>query len=326
MDSRTIEEIRAYIPDIIRQQYPVQVWSMQEHGGYQNWVYQVSCHDRPLILRVTPASRRSLTQLKAELTIVNALRQRGIRVAAPLQLSGVPTINRVRLSENTYFIIVFETAPGMTWSERPQREEDFFEAGQVLARIHAETEQIPRGFERPKWNRNYYLRIAKRVIPRERRWVLHRMNEHIEKLHEYEETPGEFGLVHGDYQFANMLYSPEGITVIDFDEVEYHWYLYDMAVYIFYYLLGKDPSTIDVDANRIVWRRFVQGYESRRGLPSDIEHRLHDFLRLREFMLYSSLFASLPRRPWGDWQKNYVAETERRLKAGEPFVDIERLI
>lgn len=326
MDRRTVEEIRTNIPDIIQAHYPVEFWSMQEHGGYQNWVYEVRCHGRPLILRVTPAGHRSLTELKAELTIVNALRERGIRVAAPMRLSGIPTINRVRLQRNTYFIVVFETAPGMTWSERPQREEDFFEAGQVLASIHAETERMPAGIERPYWDQNHYFRIAKRVIPREKRWVLHEMNEHIAKLSEYERTPGEFGLVHGDYQFANMLYSDDGITVIDFDEVEYHWYLYDLAVYIFYYLLGTDPSSINVDANRIVWRRFLQGYESERGLPSRFEERLHDFLRLREFMLYSSLYASLPRRPWGEWQKNFVAETERRLKAGAPFVEIERLI
>ncbi|MFW6368097.1 MAG: phosphotransferase enzyme family protein [Spirochaetota bacterium] len=326
MDSGTVDEIRAYIPDIIREQYPVQFWSMQEHGGYQNWVYQVTCYGRPIILRVTPASHRSLTQLKAELTIVNALRQRGVRVAAPMRLSGIPTINRVRLRRNTYFIILFETAPGSTWSEYPQREEDFFEAGQILARIHAETEHIPSAFERPRWDENHYIRIAKRAIPREKRWVLHKMNEHIEKLREYDETPGEFGLVHGDYQFANMLYSPEGITVIDFDEVEYHWHIYDLAVYIFYYLLGSDPSSIDVEANRIVWRRLLQGYESERRLPARLSERLPEFLRLREFMLYSSLYASLPRRTWGEWQKTYVAETERRLKAGRPFVETERLM
>lgn len=316
-----LSEIRSRMPGLIEHNFPVQVWSLQELGGYRNWVYQMSCHDRAYIVRVTPASHRPLTQLKAEISFVNGLHERGVPVAASVTFSGAPTVRRVKLARDTYFLTVFEKAAGMKWSEVTQTEAHYFEAGRILGCIHRESQRLAVHPNRPRWDENHYIRTAKRVIPREKRWVLYRMSEHIARLRELPRDTGEFGLVHGDYHFANMLYGDDTVTVFDFDEVEYHWYVYDLAVYLFYHLLGTDPAAMDIRAVARGWTAFLEGYADERPVPDNLLERLDDFLRLREFMLYSSIYGSVQLRPWSAWRKRFVEEADRRFKSGRPFVD-----
>ena len=325
MRLETINEIRAELPDLIRQYFPVQVWSLQELGGYQNWVYQMSCHDRPYIVRVTPASHRSLAELKAEISFVNRLYEQSIPVSASVTFSGTPTIQRVKLEQETCFLTVFEKAPGLNWGDVVQNETHYREAGRVLALIHRESKRHTTRINRPLWSENHYIRAAKRAIPDEKLWVLYKMVEHIARLRELPQVEGEFGLVHGDYHYANMLYRDDGVTVFDFDEVEYHWYSYDLAVYLFYQLLGSDPGAMDIATTARVWAPFLEGYAAEQPLPDNLTERLDDFLRLREFMLYSSIYGSVPRRPWDTWRKRYIAEADRRFKSDRPFVDLDLL-
>ncbi len=325
MRLETINEIRSELPDLIRHYFPVQVWSLQELGGYQNWVYQMSCHDRPYIVRVTPASHRPLSLLKAEISFVNGLYERGIPVAASVTFSGTPTIQRVKLEQETCFLTVFEKAAGLRWDEVVQTETHYHEAGRVLGMIHRESRQLAPQFDRPLWEENHYIRTAKRVIPHEKRWVLYKMVEHIARLRELSQDREEFGLVHGDYHYANMLYRDGGITVFDFDEVEYHWYAYDLAVYLFYHLLGSDPSAMAVAEASRVWTPFLRGYAAEHSLPDNLMERLDDFLRLREFMLYSSIYGSVNRRPWDAWRRRFIAEADRRFQSDRPFVDLDLL-
>lgn len=325
MNLDQIKEIRDTIPGIISEYYPVQVWSLYELGGYQNWVYQISCEDRQMVVRVTPAAHRRFSHLQSEIALVNALHRRGVPVAAPVQHPRVPVIRRVKLRKGTYYLSTFEKAPGLTWREVPKRDAIFLDAGRVLARIHTETANISHTLARPSWEENHYLRAARRAIPCDRRWVLHKMIDHIGRLRELPHGQSEYGLIHGDYQFSNMLYSSGGVTVIDFDEAEYNWYAYDLAVYLFYILLGSDPGDMDLAAGGRIWRRFLEGYSAERRLPDALFERLPDFLRLREYKLYSSIFCSLGIRPLGAWQSSFLWNTEQRLKSDRPFIDVERL-
>ncbi len=322
LDRNTIEEIRNEIPAILERTYPMQVWTMEELGGYRNWVCQISCHDAPVVLRITPAARRSLQRVKAEIELVATLAERGVPVAPPAALPGVPVVKRVRIGGGAYYIVAFEKAAGLKWNEVRQGPVEYHQAGRVLAKIHHVTATLGRRLERPNWDENDYITNAKRVLPREKRWVLPLFRKLIEELCALPRDPKEFGLVHGDYNFANMLYGPRGLTVIDFDDSEYHWYAYDLAVYLFYYMLGKDPANMDLGAAREVWRCFLEGYRTERELPRRLLEYLPHLLRLREYMLYSSVYQSLSLRPWGAWQRSFVSEAEMRFRTGSPFVEV----
>ncbi len=323
MDQGKIKTIQNQIPKIIEKIYPIEAATLQEIGGYQNRVFEFTYKNNQFILRVTPREHRSCQQIEAELELVNKLKNEGIPVASSVKLPGASAVEEVELEGDTYYLCVFEKAPGKTWIEEPQNEKTFLEAGRVLGKIHTKNEKLPEKLARPCWRENHYLQNACKFIPAEKSWVLEKMENHIGKLDKLPRTKNNFGLVHGDYNFANMLYDDSKVTIIDFDEAEYNWFIYDLAVYLFYYLLGGDPANMELEPNQLVWKKLGEGYSGEKKLDPELVARLPDFLRLREFILYSSLHGSLARGSWGKWQKDFIRTTEDRLKKNQPFVDMD---
>jgi len=323
MDKGNIKTIQNQIPKIIEKIYGINVSSLVEIGGYQNRVFEFKYKKRKLILRVTPENHRTREQLKAEITMVKTLKEQGIPVAGPVTLPGSSPVEKVDLEGDIYYLCVFEKAPGKTWIEEPQDERTFLDAGKVLGKIHRENEKLPEKFNRPSWQENHYLKNAYKFIPMEKSWVIEKMEQHLEKMENFPRPRDQFGLVHGDYNFGNMLYEDNRVTIIDFDEAEFHWYIYDLAVYLFYYLLGGDPAKMDLEPNKLVWQKLAEGYNQEKKLDREMVERLPDFFRLREFILYSSLYGSLSRGSWGKWQKDFIRTTEERLQEGRPFVDLD---
>lgn len=322
MNREKIKAIQNRIPKIIDKIYPIDQASLHEIGGYQNRVFEFEYKDQKYILRVTPQDHRTLKQIKAELELIHKLKEEGIPVANSVTLPGAAPVEEVELEGNTYYLCVFERAPGKTWIEEPQDEKTFLEAGRVLGKIHTKNEKLPKKLERPCWKENHYLKNAYKFIPAEKSWVIEKMENHLDKLDKLPRTENNFGLVHGDYNFANMLYDDNRVTIIDFDEAEYNWFIYDLAVYLFYYLLGGDPANMDLETNKLVWKKLGEGYSGEKKLDPEMVEMLPDFLRLREFILYSSLYGSFARGSWGKWQKDFVRTTEERLKKDQPFVEM----
>ncbi len=323
MKPEEIKAVQNKIPGVFEKIYGYRASSLWEIGGYQNRVFEFSYGQDPLILRVTPSRHRNREQLQAEITVVNRLKEEGIPVAASITLPGTNSIEEVHLEGQTYYLCVFEKAPGKTWIEEPQNEDTFFEAGKVLARIHKKNKELPDGLSRPSWKENHYLQNAFRCIPAEKSWVVKKMEKHLAKMESFPRGECQFGLVHGDYNFANMLYEDKRVTVIDFDESEFHWFVYDLAVYLFYYLLGGDPANMDLEANRLVWKKFGEGYCQEKELDPEMVERLPEFLRLREFILYSSLHGHFNRGRWGKWQKDFISTAEARIREDRPFADMD---
>jgi len=323
MDREKIKTIQNLIPKIIEKIYPIDRASLREIGGYQNRVFEFTHNNKQFILRVTPAEHRTRQQIEAELEMIHKLKEEGIPVANSVTLPGAAPVEKVELEGNTYFLCVFEKAPGKTWIEEPQNENTFLEAGRVLGKIHTKNEKLTEKLERPSWRENHYLRNACKFIPAEKSWVIEKMENHLEKMDKLPKTKNNFGLVHGDYNFANMLYDDNRVTIIDFDEAEYNWFIYDLAVYLFYYLLGGDPANMDLEPNKLVWKKLGEGYSGEKNLDPEMVEMLPDFLRLREFILFSSIYGKLPQGSWGKWQKDFIRTTEERLKKNLPFVDMD---
>ncbi len=79
------------------------------------------------------------------------------------------------------------------------------------------------------------------------------------------QTPGSFGLVHGDLHSENFLFHDGAIRAIDFDDCGWGFYLYDLAVSL--WELEQRPRYDDLrDA-------LLEAYADNRALPED--HLIH---------------------------------------------------
>ena len=122
--------------------------------------------------------------------------------------------------------------------------------------------------------------------------------------------PSRFGLVHADLRLANLLVDGDHITVIDFEDCGFSWYLYDLAC-----ALTFNEGRPDVQELIALW---VDGYRQVEPLPAADEQEIDTFLMLRRLML--SAYAGL--RPTRSWRRRCgrAAITRETCAIAEPYL------
>ena len=166
--------------------------------------------------------------------------------------------------------------------------EDFGALGAITARLHAHARgwRRPPGFTRLTWGypesvgpRGHWGRWqdGAAVGPAERA-VLGRLDGVLRRrLRAFGTGPERFGLVHADMRLANLLVGPAGVTVIDFDDCGFGWYLYDLGSSLSF--IEDDPRVPDLVG------AWVEGYRRLAHLSVEEEAELPTFIMLRRLLL-----------------------------------------
>ncbi|MGS0973172.1 MAG: phosphotransferase enzyme family protein [Candidatus Izemoplasmataceae bacterium] len=128
----------------------------------------------------------------------------------------------------------------------------------------------------------------------------------------------DYFLIHGDYLFSNIIYNTD-LTVIDFDDCEYGYYQYDIAVYMFYYLLGGNPLEMNLSVNKKRFELFMNGYRSIRKIDYIELEDLNPFFRLRQMKLLGTI-TEYQGDDMGEWQKKFVDSSIKRIREGKNFI------
>lgn len=132
-----------------------------------------------------------------------------------------------------------------------------------------------------------------------------------------------YGLIHGDINVGNFLVDHGAVTLFDFDECQYSWFVEDIAIQLFYlvYVYGDDS----IDERHLQCQRFMEhflkGY-SKENTISDYELTLIPlFLRLREIIVYTGMYRSFDMSDINDWTKDYLAQSKVRIENGISIIE-----
>lgn len=116
-------------------------------------------------------------------------------------------------------------------------------------------------------------------MDREARAVLSRLEAELRRrLARYGTGPDRYGLIHADLRLANLLVDDAtGISVIDFDDCGFGWYLYDLGAALSFIEHHPDvPLMVD---------SWLRGYRSVLDLPKEDEDEVWTFILFRRLLL-----------------------------------------
>lgn len=264
---------------------PVRLLSLSE-----NATYLVEDGD-PMVLRVHRPGYHGLAAIRSELAWMTALRQ-DTDVVTPALIPAADGSDVVAavVGDRTLAVDAMTFVDGCTAEERPDAV-GYDELGQLTAQMHdhAERWSPPAFFTRFRWDLDATLGPAARwgnwraafgpgddaAVEVERA-----AGRVAATLTEFGQTPDRFGLIHADLRMANLMVAatgPSGLTVIDFDDSGWSWYLADLGAVVSF--IEDTP-----DAQRMI-SDWLHGYREVRAIPPAHLAMIPTFVMWRRLML-----------------------------------------
>jgi len=244
---------------------------------------------QPLVIRVHRPGYHGINEIKSELDWITALRNQAVlNTPRPLPTRNGQLIAEFEHAGATRQVVAFEFVSGREPAASDDLRAGFEQLGQLTARLHQHSRewQRPAGFERKTWN----FATTLGAQPHWGDWrdapglsaaganLLGRCVERLRaELEAYGEGADRFGLIHADLRLANLLVAGEKLTVIDFDDCGFGWYLYDFAAAISF--IETSPQI------PVLQKAWVAGYRSVCPLSVDDENALPMFVMLRRILV-----------------------------------------
>jgi Ser/Thr protein kinase RdoA (MazF antagonist) len=210
-----------------------------DYEGCANLVYQYELDSLPRVLRISYRSDRPEELIRAELHFVNYLSENGVRVAKPISSINGRLLEIIHSAGISFMIVSFEKGRGMRVPDNHYRyregipiNEYFQNWGQVLGKMHRLTKSyqpISETIKRPEWYTWEYYRgfpFTERLPV-----ISQKYHQLIIELQALPKDVDSYGLIHNDFNDGNFTvdYENGDITVFDFDDCCYFWFMYDLA-------------------------------------------------------------------------------------------------
>jgi Ser/Thr protein kinase RdoA (MazF antagonist) len=275
-----------------------------DYEGAANLVYEYDSDGTALILRISYTQERSLQQIQAELNYVCYLYENGARVSRPVPSKNGIFVETVPSAGVDFHVVSFIKGKGMRVPDNDYRyrvdapiEEYFQNWGQTLGQMHRLAKDFQpedKHITRPEWFELHKSRLAvETLVPARYPVIRDRIQSLFSKLRSLPRDRDSFGLIHGDFNDGNFTvdYSNGDITVFDFDDSCYFWFMYELASAweggigrVMFQSINERISFMDHYMDQV-----LEGYQRENALSADWFALLPLFIQLiqvEEFLHY----------------------------------------
>jgi len=293
--------------------------------GFESFIYEFQRGPRSYILRIGHSSRRPENLIRGEVDWINYLHQGGAGVARAILASTGELVVPVDDGQGELFLATaFEKAAG-----RPPGKENlgpgFFETyGRLIGRMHALSQNYTPanpGWVRPAWDDPIMLEVLE-WLPASEALVAQRYLALKEYLDQLPKSGTTFGLIHFDAHMGNMFIDEQGnLTLFDFDDCNYSWFINDIAILLFYITFGRDDQTV---FTRSFMQHFLAGYRSEYHMEPGWLKQIPFFLKLREIDLYAVIHRSFDVQAIDHpWVAKFMDGRKQRIENEIPVIDFD---
>jgi len=293
--------------------------------GFENQIFAGQIGDQKVALRIAHDLHRTPDMVQGEIEWINYLAEHGVSVPWTLPSQKGQMVEVIPAADGSLFsAVAFSWAPG-----RPPRREDWEagllrEVGRLLGRMHHLTRQFSPST--PRRCRPDMLSEAadfEQYLPLVEPVVSERYLETVRHLQGLPMPDDAYGLIHQDAHGGNFFVQDGKITIFDFDDCLYGWFVHDLAMAWMYVLPLDCRSPAQIEFARQSLGELLDGYAHEYVLPSHWLPEIPVFLKLREIDLYIAIHRSLDLNNLDPWCARFMENRRTKIETRQPFVDLD---
>ncbi|MGE7634685.1 phosphotransferase enzyme family protein [Bacillus paramycoides] len=293
-------------------------------GDFENYIFHAKDrNDEDYVLRLTHSSHRSKKEVEAELDFLRYVAEHGAKAAGPYYSIFQNLVEEIGAEDGTSFyasLFVYAKGEQVKGDESPYWGDTFFEAwGKAIGQLHRLTMNYPKTDDRDTWEEDESAIVNELEDKKVKEIATVLMNE-IKALPIEKET---FGLMHGDIHPGNFHYDGKELTIFDFDDAAYNYFIHDLAMVLYYSVLFT-PWTVEEKTEFVRKQLEVlrKGYEYEHRLADSWYESLPLFLRLRDIGLYGTLQKKFKGKDMSDNFRELSEQLYERIIKKEAIVNI----
>ena len=266
---------------------------VEGHEGGRNQIFVCSKNgEKEFVLRISSTGDRNEKDYLAETEFVYYLAKGGAPVADVIPSVNGKLVETVEDDGTAVFVSLFEYAKGMLLCDNGYRyregaplEEYFYNTGKTLGKIHELSKRFEPtvGHRRPDYSDKYNMEYINRLIPDTYSDLKNAIAARLEKFRTLPTDTQSYGLVHFDYSDGNyhIDMTNGNITVFDFDNCMYCWYMFDLAnLYLHgegWFRYESDPAKREAGMQNY-FNTILKGYKSETSISDDLLNQLPLFI------------------------------------------------
>jgi len=256
--------------------------SADDLGGFESHVFATT--DK--VMKLTHTLRRTPAYIEAELAFTQHLTACSVPVPRPLHATGGAWVERVDdPAGGQWLAYTQQRLPGSEITPENLTSDVMAQWGRLTGQLHAaaRTYRTHGHARRRDWYQDPLLELG--AVPVHLTEALQRARALITRIRTWPHDTQTYGLIHGDLHEGNLQWDGSRLSAIDFDDCEYHHYLYDLAVITHtLHNMGPEGEVPSAFVERFL-RVFLPAYQRESPLPDGWASRMDDLLCLRDVVL-----------------------------------------
>ncbi|MFP3377660.1 phosphotransferase [Bacillus sp. SIMBA_069] len=280
-----MNELEKEILQLINERYPLNFINIKP---ITNEMYQCLTEQGTYFIRIT--NYKTYEEQLEEVTYTNFLYQNGLAVPPIIHSLNGKLVEKLTLDKEI-FAVLYKAAPGIHLPRCEWNSKIFKRLGKQIGKLH----RISKSFEQTNpvkhikdWYENEEYNFLK-YIPNEETIIREIASDVLISIKELQKSTSNYGLIHGDLWLENILVeNNSNITMIDFQDCENHFYLFDLAVPIYSaieYSFAGNGNIVDYEHS--ITKALFEGYQEENELPKEMIDKFPLFIKLKEIFEYS---------------------------------------
>ena len=255
-----------------------------------NFVFSFTDAGRKRFLRLTSASQRTPDQILAEVNFVKFLHARGLHVARIISTIRGEDLVALNVPHGDFYVVAFEGLRGGHLEDSVPKPVQFARWGAALGALHnaASTFDTQAPFVRPIWSQ--ILGAMDAQLPASEVAARAECQRLAAEMATWTSIRDNFGLIHGDFELDNLLWSDKRPGMIDFDDCMLHWFSADIAFSIGRWLIQERGRFDSMDNAAIA---FLSGYRTQRTIEPEDLACIPVHLRFHNLMTFARLLTAV---------------------------------
>lgn len=298
-----------------------------EIGNSTNLIYDIEDKNNQYILRIARQAYEYLPQYEAESDYLNYLFMNDINVPRIIPSKNNKLVEVIVNNGEYYFISLFTKANG----HHPQidnldewNEKLFYQWGKTMGKIHCVTKDYKAPsdkIKRKQWDEDIYFQevydLSKSDYHLTEIW-----SKIVSEIGKLPKDKNSYGIIHNDFHQYNFFVYNEKITVFDFDDCVYSWYICDIAISIYHFLQTLHKTNMEKRNNFEMEfiENFVKGYLSENYISGDWIHKIPLFLEYRRICSYKFFLKLLGDNEISESQKKYLSNMRYEIVNRIPII------